>query len=310
MHLGQALYKVCNHLQIVPKVGVDTFWLTLLNMLFIRLATLLVTMPRTMTQCFKSLHAAISSRQVPLLMWNTTTLGLSQAFDLMWCTHAFSFRCLAHIINLATQAVITTCSKAEYYDGSSQDDNELPEDLGATERDEIGIVRAICIKVHHSWFQSHRIHVWLMSMKACSSTQHKEAFRAIQYRCSVPLVQVLLDMKVWWSSTFVMLSHAESQWEVCILKFVIVFLPTQAVISQAVDQFILELGLKGNSSEKQHKITVLALNDEEWTCIGLFCNILHVRLLSSFNTTTDAWPYSACKWCSPSILICINSEPP
>jgi hypothetical protein len=66
--LGQVLYKVCNHLQIVPKVGVNTFQLTLLNMLFIRLATSLVTMPRTTTQCFKSLHTAISSRQVPLSM--------------------------------------------------------------------------------------------------------------------------------------------------------------------------------------------------------------------------------------------------
>ena len=155
--LGQVLYKVCNHLQIVPKVGVNTFQLTLLNMLFIRLATSLVTMPRTTTQCFKSLHTAISSRQVPLSMWNTTTLGLPQAFDFMWCTHAFSFRCLAHIINLATQAVITTCSKAKYYNSSSQDDNKLPQDLGVTEHNEIGIVHANCIKVHHSWFQSHRI---------------------------------------------------------------------------------------------------------------------------------------------------------
>ena len=184
-------------------------------MLFIRLATSLATMPRTTTRCFKSLCTAISSRQVPLLMWNTATLGLSWAFDFMWCTHTFSFICLAHIINLATQAVITTHSKAKYYDGSGQDDNKPPEDLGATEHNEIGIVCAICIKDHRSWFQSHRIHIWLMSMKARSSAQHKEAFRAIQYQCSVPLVQLLLDMKVQWSLTFIMLSHAKLQREVC-----------------------------------------------------------------------------------------------
>ena len=310
VRLGQALYKVCNCLQIVPKVGVNTFQLTLLNRLFIRLATSLVTMPRTTTQCFKSLHTAISSRQVPLSMWNTTTLDLPWAFDFMWCTHAFSFRCLAHIINLATQAVITTCSKAKYYNSSSQDDNKLPQDLGVTKHNEIGIVRANCIKVHCSWFQSHRICIWIKSMKARSSTQHKDPFRAIQYQCSVPPVQLLLDMKVQWSLTFIMLSHAKSQWEVCILKFVVVFLPTQAVISQAVNQFILELGLKENSSEKQCKITTLTLNDEEWTRICLKCNILQVRFLSFFNTTTDAWPYSACKWHSASILICVNSEPP
>ena len=61
----------------------------------------------------------------------------------MFC---FSHRCLAHIINLATQAIISTRSNAKFYDGSA-DENELPEDLGATERDEIGIIRAICVKV-------------------------------------------------------------------------------------------------------------------------------------------------------------------
>ena len=61
----------------------------------------------------------------------------------MFC---FSCRCLVHIINLATQAVISMRSKAKFYDGSS-DENELPEDLGAAKCDEIGIIRAICVKV-------------------------------------------------------------------------------------------------------------------------------------------------------------------
>jgi hypothetical protein len=57
-----------------------------------------------------------------------------------------SSRCLAHIINLATQATISARSKSKYYNGNPADEH-LPEDLGANERDEIGIVRAICIKV-------------------------------------------------------------------------------------------------------------------------------------------------------------------
>ena len=57
------------------------------------------------------------------------------------------------------QAVITTRSKAKYHNSTNQDDNELPEDLGATEHDEIGIVRAICVKVHHSLFKSHNPHL-------------------------------------------------------------------------------------------------------------------------------------------------------
>ena len=55
-------------------------------------------------------------------------------------------RCLAHIINLAMQVVISAHSKSRYYNGNPEDDH-LPEDVGGTECDEIGIVCAICIKV-------------------------------------------------------------------------------------------------------------------------------------------------------------------
>ena len=53
---------------------------------------------------------------------------------------------------------------------------------------------------------------------------------------------------------------------------------TRAELCQeAVDEFILELGLKESSCEKRRKITSLALNSEEWTWVRLFCNILQVR---------------------------------
>lgn len=55
-------------------------------------------------------------------------------------------RCLAHVIESAAQAVISTRSKSKYYSGDPEDDN-LPEYLGVAERDEIGIIRAICIEV-------------------------------------------------------------------------------------------------------------------------------------------------------------------
>jgi hypothetical protein len=38
----------------------------------------------------------------------------------------------------------------------------------------------------------------------------------------------------------------------------------------------MELGVKEGSSEKRHKITSLALNEDEWACIHLFCHILQV----------------------------------
>jgi hypothetical protein len=62
-------------------------------------------------------------------------------------------RCLAHIINLATQALIATRSKSKYYNPHDLDEH-IP-DLDAQERDEIGLVRAIVVKV-----SSHFI-IWL-----------------------------------------------------------------------------------------------------------------------------------------------------
>lgn len=58
----------------------------------------------------------------------------------------FPFRCLAHIINLATQVVISTHSKTNYY-SRDPDDVVIAEDDGAGDRDEIGLIQAICVKV-------------------------------------------------------------------------------------------------------------------------------------------------------------------
>ena len=52
---------------------------------------------------------------------------------------------LAHIINLATQALITAQSKSPHYD-PKKPDAHLP-DITAAVRDEVGLVRAISVKV-------------------------------------------------------------------------------------------------------------------------------------------------------------------
>jgi len=53
---------------------------------------------------------------------------------------------LAHIINLATQAVISACSKAQFYSGDPDDDMVCKE-AEELERNEVGLIRAICVKV-------------------------------------------------------------------------------------------------------------------------------------------------------------------
>ena len=50
-----------------------------------------------------------------------------------------------HIINLATQALIATRSKLKYFNPNNID--EHTPDLTATNRDEIGLIHAIVVKV-------------------------------------------------------------------------------------------------------------------------------------------------------------------
>lgn len=54
-------------------------------------------------------------------------------------------RCLAHIINLVTQALISKRSKSKFYDAEAPEAH-IP-DVSAAYRDEVGLVRAICVKV-------------------------------------------------------------------------------------------------------------------------------------------------------------------
>jgi len=110
-----------------------------------------------------------------------------------------SCSCLAHIINLATQALIATRSKAKYY--SAADEEAHIPDLTAHERDEVGLVRAI-------------------SVKARSSSQRKALFKSIQEQNNVKPLNLLLDMKVRWGSTYVMLSRAESRQIVSVYVYV------------------------------------------------------------------------------------------
>lgn len=55
-----------------------------------------------------------------------------------------SCRCLAHVFHLATRALISTYSKAPFYDPESPD---LTVSMTDGRRDEIGLVRAIVVKV-------------------------------------------------------------------------------------------------------------------------------------------------------------------
>jgi len=67
----------------------------------------------------------------------------STFFDILYYIF-FSLRCLAHVINLAMQALIKS-SKSKHYDPANP--NEHLPDTDALVRDEVGLVRAIAVKV-------------------------------------------------------------------------------------------------------------------------------------------------------------------
>ena len=63
------------------------------------------------------------------------------------------------------------------------------------------------------------------------------------------------------------------------------------LVAQAVDEFVYELGLKESNLKKRRKITSLALHDDKWTRVRLFCNLLQVNrsyISSNINDVTCA----------------------
>jgi len=56
----------------------------------------------------------------------------------------FDFRCLAHIINLVTQALITTHSKSKHYNPAEPNADLLGNNI---KYNMVGLVQAICVKV-------------------------------------------------------------------------------------------------------------------------------------------------------------------
>ncbi|KAF8638777.1 hypothetical protein AX14_010153, partial [Amanita brunnescens Koide BX004] len=149
-------------------------------------------------------------------------------------------RCHAHIINLATQAFLAAHSKSQHYDPS--DPEKTVTECRGSQRDEVGLVRAICIKER-------------------SSAQRKELFKRIQLRDEdghVPSKrpkQLLMDMKVRWSSTYVMLERADS-------------------LKEEVDYFVRCLGIQEKDTDKARKLLTMQLTAAEWERVGRLLNLL------------------------------------
>jgi len=86
----------------------------------------------------------VKNRHIRYAKWNNSISMIN---------HLPFSRCLAHIINLATQALIKSRSKAKYFNPHEGNDEDVNGEDGA-ERDELGLVRAICVKVCDDKFEA------------------------------------------------------------------------------------------------------------------------------------------------------------
>ena len=92
----------------------------------------------------------------------------------LYCSSNLSFctsRCLAHVINLTTQAVIVTYSQAKHYDPANPDGHE-PDTLTSL-RGEIGLVRSITVKVGECGYP---LYIIMMHLYSCNHLQNAKKF--------------------------------------------------------------------------------------------------------------------------------------
>jgi hypothetical protein len=73
-----------------------------------------------------------------------------------------------------------------------------------------------------------------------------------------------MDMKVRWSSTYVMLERAES-------------------LKEEVDYFVRRLGLQEKDTEKARKLLMMQLTTSEWNRVERLLNLLGVCSLTSLH---------------------------
>ncbi|KAJ3522295.1 hypothetical protein NMY22_g11953 [Coprinellus aureogranulatus] len=207
VRLGRALYQIVKRVGITDKVG----WITCDN----------ASNNDTMLRYFAS---RINRRR-------------RRHKKKEWDPKHNHIRCLAHIINLATQAVLSAYSKAKHYDPASADKYEEDVETATLLRDVVGLIRAIVVKQR-------------------SSAKRTEKFKDLQRAQDiVNALVLLLDMKVRWSSTYIMLRRALS-------------------LKSFVDEFVYILSREETNKEKRRKIDDLGLSEEEWQEVALFCELL------------------------------------
>ena len=121
----------------------------------------------------------------------------------------------------------------------------------------------------------------LIVVQERSSSKRKEMWKTIQIRAnSQKVVQLILDMKVWWLSTYLMLDRAERKKDVR-NNFLMSDQSSLFFFLQCVDAFVDELRWEEQDSTKRDKIRELKLTSEEWMRVHTFLDLLTVCFVYS-----------------------------
>ena len=101
-------------------------------------------------------------------------------------------------------------------------------------------------------------------------------WKTIQVKAnSLKVFQLILDMKVRWLSTYLMLDQAKQKKEVH-NKFIMSDQSSLFFFLQCVDAFVDELRWEEQDSTKRDKIRELKLTSEKWTWVNTFLDLLTV----------------------------------
>jgi len=91
-----------------------------------------------------------------------------------------------------------------------------------------------------------------------------------------PICQLLFDMPVRWSSTYVMTTCAEEMQDVRNAMISTDWKDVTDISFKIVDVFVYEIGQDERDHVKRQKIDDLALSPVEWEKVKLFNNLLAV----------------------------------
>ncbi|KAF7350175.1 putative AC transposase [Mycena venus] len=197
---------------------------------------------------------------------------LLQRDGVVWDLEERHLPCMAHIINLATQALISTYSKSPHFDPKSPESHVPDTDMSIPLRDEIGLVRTIAVKERSS---SKRKQIF-----KDLQTQTRTQGNNVEVRVTVGK-QLILDMKVRWSSTYHMLLRAYE-------------------LREHVNTFVNDISYDAATSEERSKIRELKLTSDEWARVHKFTgflaasfSILAEKAQQAFSSGTVPWLHNA-----------------